>query len=123
MTDLTLDEALLVLNDWLGQSVLVAALIRLNPDSSEPPPVGGRGPGWHLVFGREGKLRQPDVSEHGPDHEDGLRQLNIGTYEIGDGPSKLLLDGMPTERILAQEDRRLAFYLPGSATVLLIEQL
>jgi hypothetical protein len=60
--------------------------------------------------------------------EDWLRQLNVGTYELGDGPLKLLLGELPCERVLAlgEEDQpphRLAFYLPGSRMVLLLEAL
>jgi hypothetical protein len=124
--ELDLDEALLLLNDWLGQSVRLQVLIRLGAPDQFPP--SGPATGWHVLLGREAQLRRPDLSTARGAEADMARQLTVGTYELGDGPLKLLLGDLPCERLLAlgeegQPPHRLAFYLPGSAVVLLLEQL
>jgi hypothetical protein len=122
MTELNLEEALLTLNGWIGQRVGLRLLLQLG-SSNEPPPAEPA-EGWHVVMGRNGELGKPDSSEHDPASEDRVRQLTIGTYEVGDSTTKLLLDGMPCERVLALENpRRLAFYLPGSVAVLVVSLL
>jgi hypothetical protein len=118
-----MNEALLLLNDWLDQPIRLLLLIRLE-ESDEPPP-SGPAEGWHVVLAYEAQLHPGG----GRDREvDLVRQLNVGTYELGDGRFKLLLNDLPCEKVLAlgeegQAPHRLAFYLPGSAVVLLIEQL
>jgi hypothetical protein len=73
------------------------------------------------VLGREAELGRPNTTSLGEEHADWLRQLNIGTYELGDGPLKLLFDGLPCERVLSFGRGRLALYLPGGAVVLQLE--
>ena len=80
-----------------------------------------------MLLAREASLGRPSGQN------DLERQLAIGTYDMAedDAPFKLLLDGLPCERIMALEDQdgspneshRLAFHLPGSSVVLLLELL
>ena len=116
-----LDDALMLLNDWLGRTVRLLVEIPLGAWDELPP--SGPAPGWHIMLLHEGELRRPDIPE-----EDLARQQTIGTYALGN--AKLLLDGMPCRRVVAvsegeQRPHRLAFYLPGSGStvVLLLEQL
>lgn len=111
-----LDQALLLMNDWLGQTVRLLVLIRHGAPPDEPPP-SGPSRGWHILLGREAQLGRPDPTT------DWERQLSVGAYELGAGPLKLLLEDLPCERILvlAEEDQPphgLAFYLPASTVVL-----
>jgi len=74
------------------------------------------------VLGREASLGHPEAAT------DFERQLSLGTYVLGNARMKLLLDGLPYERILAlgedsQPPHTLAFYLPGSTVVLLLERM
>jgi hypothetical protein len=111
-----LDSALLLLNGWLGRPVLLLVLIRNGAPPGELPP-SQPSPGWHVVLGRKARLGRPKLAEA----TDLERQLTVGTYELGDGPLKLLFGDLPYQRVLAlgKDDQpdRLAFYLPGSTVV------
>jgi hypothetical protein len=110
-----LDNALL-LNGWLGRPVQLLVLIRNGAPPGELPP-SQPSPGWHVLLGRKARLGRPKLGEA----TDLERQLTVGTYELGDGPLKLLFGDLPYQRVLAlgKDDQpdRLAFYLPGSTVV------
>jgi hypothetical protein len=115
---LSLDEALMILNDWLGRAVRLLLLIDLGGSKEGEPPPPGRAKGWHVVLRREGELRRPDVGGEAGPKADIRRQLTIGTYETGGGPLEVLLEGMPCELVVAfaeeeQPPDKLAFYLSG----------
>jgi hypothetical protein len=107
-----LDSALLLLNGWLGRPLQLLVLIRNGAPPGELPP-SQPSPGWHVVLGRKARLGRPKLAEA----TDLERQLTVGTYELGDGPLKLLFGDLPYQRVLAlgKDDQpdRLAFYLPG----------
>jgi hypothetical protein len=111
-----LDSALLLLNGWLGRPLQLLVLIRNGAPPGELPP-SQPSPGWHVVLGRKARLGRPKLAEA----TDLERQLTVGTYELGDGPLKLLFGDLPYQRVLAlgKDDQpdRLAFYLPGSTVV------
>ncbi|MDX6677082.1 MAG: hypothetical protein QOE31_1134 [Solirubrobacteraceae bacterium] len=66
----------------------------------------------------EGVLGRPPVVS------DMERQLAVGTYQLGNGPLlKVLLDGLPCDKAVSVEDDRLAFYLRGSAAVVVFNVL
>ena len=57
-----------------------------------------------------------------------MRQLTVGTYELGDRTAKVLprRSALRADSHTGEEDRpphRLAFYLPASTVVLLLERL
>jgi hypothetical protein len=110
-----LDNALL-LNGWLGRPVQLLVLIRNGAPPGELPP-SQPSPGWHVLLGRKARLGRPKLGEA----TDLERQLTVGTYELGDGPLKLLFGDLPYQRVLAlgKDDQpdRLAFYLPWSTVV------
>jgi hypothetical protein len=52
------------------------------------------------------------------------RQVAVGTYQFGNGPLlKVLLDGLPCDNAVSVGDDRLAFYLRGSAVVVVFNVL
>ncbi len=50
-----LDEALLLLNGWLGRPVQLLVLIRNGAPPDELPP-SQPSPGWHVLLGRKARL-------------------------------------------------------------------
>ena len=106
-----LDNALLLLNSWLGRPVQLPVLIRNGAPAELPPSQPS--PGWHVLLGRTARLGRPKLAEA----TDLERQLTVETYELGDGPLKLLFGDLPYQRVLAlgKDDQpdRLAFYCRG----------
>jgi hypothetical protein len=121
-TAMELNQALLLLNGWLGRRVRLLVLIRQSAPPEEVPP-SGPAMGWHALLSLVGTLDRPP-----PPGTDVERQLTIGTYQMGDGDllTKLLLDDLPCDRVtgIGDEERpnRIDFYLVSTA-VLSIELL
>jgi hypothetical protein len=107
-----LDNALLLLNGWLGRPVQLLVLIRNGAPPGELPP-SQPSPRWHAVLGGKARVGRPKLAEA----TDLERQLTVETYELGDGPLKLLFGDLPYQRVLAlgKDDQpdRLAFYSRG----------
>ena len=107
-----LDNALLLLNSWLGRPVQLPVLIRNGAPPGQLPP-SQPSPRWHVMLGRKARVGRPKLAEA----TDLERQLTVETYELGDGPLKLLFGDLPYQRVLAlgKDDQpdRLAFYCRG----------
>jgi hypothetical protein len=117
-----LDDALLLVNGWLGRRVRLVIQLRDGAPADAMPPSGPAA-GWHVLLIHEASLGRP------PAESDLERQLSLGTYQFGLDPIlKLMLEGLPFDRIVAlgdhgQPPHRVDFYLKGSSVILLLELL
>jgi hypothetical protein len=111
-----LDNALLLLNGWLGRPVQLPVLIRNGAPPGELPP-SRQSPRWHVMLGRKARVGRPKLAEA----TDLERQFTVETYELGDGPLKLLFwrSALPTGPGTREgrPTRPARLLLPGSTVV------
>ena len=86
-----LDDALLLLNGWLGRPVQLPVLIRNGAPPGELPP-SQPSPRWHVMLGRKARVGRPKLAEA----TDLERQLTVGTYEQATGRSSCCSAICPT---------------------------